>query len=149
MTGVEIDLVVTDSLAALKFYDAVFGVETVEVTNYERGLNEAVFTLYGTRFHLLDENPQYQLMAPKAGDGKPFWINVLVEDIHATLKAAKKEAVTMIQEIIEMPEMGGSNAMFLDPFGHLWLVHEIRTVKSFEERTAYLEEQMKHQQDGN
>lgn len=149
MTGVEIDLVVTDSLKALTFYQTVFGAETVEVTGYDQGLNEAVFNLHGTRFHLLDENPQYHLIAPRPGDNKSSWINVLVEDIRATMEAAEKEGITVVQEIVEMPEMGGSNAMFVDPFGHLWLLHEIRELKSFEQRTAYMEEQMKEQRTGN
>ena len=142
MTGVEIDLVVEDSLSALAFYDRVFGVETVEVTSYDKGANEAVFNLYGSRFHLLDENPEYQLIAPKPGDNRTSWINVLVEDIKSTMQKAMTENITLIQDIVEMPEMGGANAMFVDPFGHLWLIHEMKEIVSFEDRTAYLEEKM-------
>ena len=59
MTGVEIDMVVEDSLSALELYEKIFDVERVEVTTFPKGQNEAVFTLYGVRFHMLDENPDF------------------------------------------------------------------------------------------
>ena len=67
MTGVEIDMVVTASLKALELYEKIFEVKRIEVTDYPKGTNEAVFTIYDTRFHMLDENPEYQLIAPKPG----------------------------------------------------------------------------------
>ena len=60
MTGVEIDMVVTDSLKALELYEKIFEIERVEVSDFPKGENEVVFTLYGVRFHLLDENPNFQ-----------------------------------------------------------------------------------------
>lgn len=139
MVGVEIDLVVQDSLKALAFYNEVFGVETLEVSNFDRGLNEAVFLLYGTRFHLLDENPEYHLNAPKASDNNSMWINVVVEDIRTAFKTALAHGGTQIQELVDMPEMGISNAIFKDPSGHLWMLHQINVQVSYEDRTAYLE----------
>lgn len=99
MVGVEIDMVVTDSLAALELYEQIFEVERLEVTNYDKGLNEAVFSMYGTRFHLLDENPEYRLIAPKEGDPKPMWINILVPDIAATYQKAMAAGCTEIQPL--------------------------------------------------
>lgn len=139
MVGVEIDLVVKDSLKALAFYHEIFGVETLEVSNYDRGLNEAVFILYGTRFHLLDENPEYQLFAPKDTEGRPYWINVVVENIRKALQTALDNGASLIQDLVEMPEMGISNAIFKDPSGHLWMLHQINLQVSQEERNAYLE----------
>ena len=78
MVGVEIDFVVKDCLKALELYEQIFPVERIEVTNFERGLNEVVFSLYGVRFHMLDENPEYQLIAPKPDDPKTMWLNILV-----------------------------------------------------------------------
>lgn len=43
MTGVEIDFIVTDSLAALDLYERIFEVERIEVTSFPKGQNEAVF----------------------------------------------------------------------------------------------------------
>jgi len=71
-----------DSLAALKLYQEVFGVACVEATALQRGENEVVFTLHGARFHMLDQNEQFQLKAPEKGMVLPVWFNMLVEDIH-------------------------------------------------------------------
>lgn len=64
MAGVEIDMVVTDSLKALELYKKIFEIETVEASDFPRGENEAIFTLYDVPFHLLDENPAFHLTAP-------------------------------------------------------------------------------------
>ena len=37
MVGVEIDLVVPDSLKALELYEKVFEIERIEVTNFPKG----------------------------------------------------------------------------------------------------------------
>ena len=46
--GVEVNFVVQDSIKALALYESIFEVRRVEVTEYPRGNNEAVFTIYGT-----------------------------------------------------------------------------------------------------
>jgi uncharacterized glyoxalase superfamily protein PhnB len=144
MTGVEIDMVVSDSVKAFELYKRVFGAERVEVTAYEKGLNEAIFTIYGTRFHLLDENPEYQLFAPKEGERKPMWMNVLVLDIKATFEKAVESGFNEIQPVTEIPEMGVSNAVCSDPFGYVWMLHQIHREVSFEERTKMWDEKLKN-----
>ncbi len=140
MVGVEIDLVVTDSLKALEFYEKIFEIERVEVTDFPKGQNEVVFTLYGVRFHMLDENPEFQLKAPSAGDPKPIWFNILVPDIKATFAKAMEAGCTTVQPLTEMPDYGVSNAIFSDAFGHLWMLHQIHKVVSFEERVKLFEQ---------
>lgn len=138
MTGVEFDFVVTDSLKALTLYEAIFEVQRVEVTNQPVGQNEAVFTIYGTRFHMLDENEAFQMFAPKPGSQNSFWFNVVVPDIQKTYAAAMQAGCTEIQPVTEMPAMGASNAMFADHFGYVWLLHQIHHEVSFEERVQIL-----------
>ena len=142
MVGVEIDFVVKDSIKALELYESIFEVERIEVTGYPNGSNEAVFSIYGTRFHLLDENPEYQLVAPKPGDPKPMWINILVPDIKTTYDAAMAAGCTVIQPVAEMEAFGFSNAMFADPFGYIWMLHQIHKEVSFEERMQIMEKMM-------
>lgn len=141
MTGVEIDFVVPDSLKALALYERIFEVERVEVSAFPVGINEAVFTIYGTRFHLLDENPEYQLTAPKPGQALPMWLNVLVPDIEATYLKAMAAGCKELQAVTRMEAFGMSSAMFADPFGYTWLLHQIHREVSFEERTRIMEEQ--------
>ncbi len=139
-TGVEIDMIVTDSLAALNLYESIFDIERVEVTNLDKGLNEAVFNLYGSRFHMLDENPEYQMFAPKPGAGNPVWFNVVVPDIQAVWDKAMKVGCTEMQPITLLEEMGVSNAMFSDSFGYLWMLHQVHREVSFEDRVRLMEE---------
>lgn len=125
MTGVEIDLVVPDSLKALELYEHIFEVERLEVTGLEKGLNEAIFSIYGTRFHLLDENPAYQLLAPKSDESKSIWFNILVPDIHRVHNLALEQGCVEFQPVAEVPQHNMYNALFADPFGHLWMLHQL------------------------
>jgi PhnB protein len=132
--GVEIDFVVEDCLQACALYQKIFDIEPIEGTDFPTGENEVVFTLYGTRFHLLDENPEFQLIAPKPGDPKPIWFNITVQDIASTYDKAISEGCIEIQPVTEIPDFGVSNAIFSDPFGYLWMLHQVHKEVSFEER---------------
>ncbi|MDV0446014.1 hypothetical protein MmiAt1_16240 [Methanimicrococcus sp. At1] len=134
MIGVEFDIIVTDSIKALELYEKIFDVERIENTSFEKGLNEAVFKIYGTRFHFLDENPDYGMIAAKPEDPKPFWINVLVPDISETFEKAMNTDCTEISPITEIETHGVKTAMFSDAFGIVWQLHEIVREVSFEDR---------------
>ncbi|MFS0614471.1 VOC family protein [Lederbergia ruris] len=138
VNGVEFDFVVKDSKAALEQYKSIFDVEVVEETNFKVGNNEVVFNIYGTRFHMLDENPEYQLFAPKEGDTQSFWFNIVVPNIQETYEKAMSANATEIQPVTRMEEMGISNAMFSDSNGYVWMLHEIHREVSFEERIDIL-----------
>lgn len=138
--GVEIDFIVEDCLQAFALYKKIFDIEPVEVTDFSIGNNEVVFTLYGTRFHMLDENPELQLIAPKPGDPKPIWFNIMVPDINITYAKAISEGCSEIQPITEIPDFGVSNAIFSDPFGHIWMLHQVHKEVSFEKRKKLWED---------
>ncbi len=140
VTGVEIDMVLTDALKALELYEKIFEIDRVEVTDFPKGQNEVVFTLYGSRFHMLDENPEFNLTAPKPGDPKPIWFNILVDDINKTYDKAMTVGCDEIQPVTEIPDFGVSNAIFSDPFGYVWMLHQIHKEVSFEERKKLWEE---------
>ena len=125
MNGVEIDMVCEDTLSALELYKRIFDVEPVEVGDYPKGQNEVVFTLYGVRFHMLDENADYGLKAPDPDHPNSIWFNVFVSNIEETFSRAIDSGCTQIQAITYLPDHGMSNAMFKDCFGYIWLLHEI------------------------
>jgi uncharacterized glyoxalase superfamily protein PhnB len=124
MTGFEVDFVVTDTLAAFDAYSKVFGAEAVEKTAYERGLNEVVFTICGSRFHMLDENPEYGLNAPKEGQGGSVWFNLVVDDINEVFGRAEAAGFTAIQPVQEHKDFGVINSMQKDPWGYVWMLHQ-------------------------
>lgn len=134
MAGVEIDMVVTDSLEALSLYESIFEVKRIEVTHFEKGRNEAVFSVYDTRFHLLDENSEFGLCAPKPDVPRSVWFNITVPDIEEVYALAMRAGCTEIQAVTAMPDFGISNAMFTDPFGYVWMLHQVHREVSFEER---------------
>jgi PhnB protein len=140
MVGVEIDMVVTDSLKALELYEKIFDIERVEVTNFPKGQNEVVFTLYGVRFHMLDENPEFQLNAPAPDAPKSIWYNILFPDISEAFSKAVGAGCTEVQPVTEIPDFGVSNAMFSDAFGYVWMLHQMHKEVSFEERMRLWEE---------
>lgn len=143
ITGTEIDFVVKNSLKALELYKDIFEMEIVEATDYPEGMNEVVFTLYGTRFHMLDENPEYGLKAPDPEHPNTIWFNIAVEDIENTHKTAMEQGCTEIQGITNMMDGAVSNSIFVDPFGYMWMLHKIHKNLSFEERIKIIEEEMK------
>ncbi len=142
MIGVEIDMVVTDSLQALALYERIFEVERIEVTGYPKGQNEAIFSIYDVRFHMLDENAEFQLIAPKPDDPKPVWFNIVVPDINKVHENAMLAGCTQVQAVTEMREFGISNSMFTDPFGYLWMLHQVHREVSFEERCRIMKEKL-------
>ena len=144
MMGVEIDMVVTDSLKALELYEKVFEIKRVEVTSFPRGENEAIFTLYGVRFHMLDENPKFQLIAPNPAEPKSMWFNIMVPDIQETFSKAINAGFTAVQPVTELPDFGVSNAVVSDAFGYVWMLHQMHKVVSFEERMRLWEKMKKN-----
>lgn len=140
MSGVEIDMVVEDSLSALELYEKIFDVERVEVTTFPKGQNEAVFTLYGVRFHMLDENPDFGLKSPDPDVPNTIWFNVFVSNIDETFSKAIDAGCTEIQAITHLPEHGVSNAIFKDLFGYIWMLHQIHKEVSFQERAQLWQE---------
>jgi len=140
MVGVEIDFVVADCKQALALYASIFDVEIIEATDLEVGTNEAVFTIYGVRFHILDENLDYQLIAPRPGHAQSMWLNIIVADINETYDKAIAAGCSEIQPVTEIEELGVSNAFFSDPFGYIWMLHQTLREVSFEERVSMFED---------
>lgn len=114
----------------------------IEATDYPRGNNEVIFTLYGTRFHMLDENTSLGLTAPTAEHPNTIWFNIIVSDIEDTHNKALRNGCVEIQEMTEMMDFGVTNSMFRDPFGYLWMLHQIHREVSFEERKQLFEKYM-------
>lgn len=143
ITGVELDFVVIDSLKAVEEYQAIFGdaLEVIEKTSFNVGMNEVVFNLYGVRFHLLDENHEYELFAPTEDNPNTLWFNISVADIEDTFKKAIDNHATVVQEITRMDEMGISNAMFLDSSNYIWMLNQIHREVSFEEREQFFKDE--------
>ncbi|MDR1537004.1 MAG: VOC family protein [Clostridiales bacterium] len=126
MTAIEINMIVAGSVKAAALYERVFGAENVEVANQGKGSSESLFKLYGIQFHLLDENPDYGMIAPKDCDSKPFGMNVTVPDISAVHNSAMENGFAEIKPITEMPGMGLLNCVLTGLYGFPWAVHQVK-----------------------
>lgn len=142
MKGLEIDFVVKDSLVALDLYEKIFDIKVLEKTNFSKGQNEVIFTIYDTRLHMLDENKDFGLVAPGDEGVQSVWFNVMVEDINDTHEKAINVGGVQIQEVTEMSDYGISNSMFKDPFGYVWMLHELHKEVSFEDRVKIFEDEI-------
>jgi PhnB protein len=140
MIGVEIDFVVQNCLEALPLYESIFEVESIEATHFPPGRNEAVFSMYGTRFHMLDEVQEAGLVAPRADTPLSMWVNIVVPDIKVTYEKAITAGCKEIQSVKELDAFGVSNAIFCDPFGYIWMLHQVHREVSFEDRCKAYEE---------
>lgn len=137
--SVEIDFVVSDCLQALALYEKIFETQRIEVTSVEKGGNEAVFTMYGARFHIFDENPAMGMVAPQEGVVGSTWMNITVADLKAVYDKAIAAGCTAILPPNHMEAFGVTNSVFKDAFGHVWMLHQVHRVVSFEERCKILE----------
>jgi len=99
-----------------------------------------VFNLYGARFHLLDANPKFGLIAPTPDKPNTIWFNIFVPDIKKTFSKAISTGCAELQAVTELSDYGVSNALFNDPSGYQWMLHQIYQEVSFEERTRLWEE---------
>ena len=141
--GVEFDFVVKDSIEALELYEQIFEVERIEVTDFPRGENEAIFTIYGFHFHMLDENLKFHLYAPQPDSSMSSWINVTVPNINETYEKALELGCEEIQPVTKIEEMGLSNAILRDPNGYVWMLHEIHREVTRDELMEFWEKNRK------
>jgi uncharacterized glyoxalase superfamily protein PhnB len=124
MIGVEIDFGVQDSLVASETYEKVFGAVAVEKTAMVKGSNEVIFTILGSRFRMQDENPEYNLVAPKPEQPNSFWFNLIVENIQIYFDKARSAGFVTLQPIAELKEYGVKNCIQKDPWGYIWMFHQ-------------------------
>ena len=126
MTGSEVNFIVKDSRKALELYKKIFtDIVVVEATDLAEGTNEAVFNLYNGRYHMLDENKEYDLLAPREGHRNTIWFNILVDDIESVFDRAVSNGCVALQEVKDIEGQAASNALFGDPFGYVWILHQL------------------------
>ena len=101
-----------------------------------------MFNLYDTRFHMLDANEEFGLKAPDSEHPNTIWFNITVADIVQTHKKALANKCIEMQPVTEMMEGAIQNSLFVDPFGYMWMVHQINQELNFEERTEILEKEV-------
>lgn len=124
LQAVEVDFIVNDVKKTKEVYEAVFGLDIIEETNFPPGSNELVFHLAGTRFHLLDANPDYGMVAPDVEEEFPFWFNVSTQDIQTLWSKAMTAGCREMVQPTQAEDSQTKTAMFRDPDGYIWMLHD-------------------------
>lgn len=113
-------MVCAGAAAAIDFYVAAFGaVEIARTPGPDGRLLHAAVSINGSSVMLVDENLEFGMFSPKALDGSPVTIHLIVDDADTWMKRAVSaggvEAMA-VQEVF----WGDRYGVVVDPFGHSW-----------------------------
>ena len=113
-------MVCAGAAEAIDFYVEAFGAEEIMRTPGPDGkLLHAAVSINGSSVMLVDENLEFGMFSPKALDGSPVTIHLIVDDADAWMKravAAGGVEAMAVQEVF----WGDRYGVVVDPFGHSW-----------------------------
>jgi PhnB protein len=114
-------LTVKDALAAIDFYREAF--DAVEQARFTAPTGHLVAELAidGSRFFVVDENPEAFNLSPSSLDGTTVRMNLIVDDPDATAAQAIGAGATEIFPVADQP-YGLRQGRVADPDGHHWLI---------------------------
>jgi PhnB protein len=115
-------LVCAGASDAIAFYVKAFGaVEAARIPGPDGKLMHAMVRIGDSAVMLVDENPEWKALGPKAIGGTPVTLHLYVEDadaVFARAVAAGAEAKMPVSEMF----WGDRYGVLTDPFGHSWSV---------------------------
>jgi PhnB protein len=130
MHSVTPHLVCAGAASAIDFYKKAFGAtEVARLPGPDGKLMHGAVRIEGSVVMLVDENPQWGALGPKALKGSPVTIHVYVAEVDTFVARAVKAGAKVIMPIDDM-FWGDRYGIIEDPFGHHWSVAtHIRDVK--------------------
>lgn len=115
-------LVCAGAADAIGFYKKAFGaVELHRLPGPDGKLMHAAVRIGDSTVMLVDENPQWQALGPKALKGSPVTLHLYVEDADAVLAQAAASGATVMMPVTDM-FWGDRYGVVTDPFGHNWSI---------------------------
>ena len=122
MTAVTPHLVCAGAGEAIDFYKKAFGAQEVaRMPGPDGKLMHGMITINGAAVMLVDENPQWGALGPKALKGTPVTIHLYVEDADAVASKAIKAGCREVMPVQDM-FWGDRYGVLEDPYGHSWSV---------------------------
>ena len=122
MHSVTPHLVCAGAADAIEFYKKAFGaVEIARLPGPGGKIMHAMIRIGDSALMLVDENPEWGMLGPKALKGSPVTIHLYVEDADAFAARAVK-AGAKITMPLEDAFWGDRYGKLVDPFGHRWSV---------------------------
>ena len=134
-------LTVAGAADAIAFYSKAFGaVEQARMPTPDGKLIHASVKIGDSMLMLVDENPAWGIVGPKALNGTSVTIHLAVDDVDAVYARAIEAGATVRMAPTDM-FWGARYGVLIDPFGHSWSVAtQIREV-SIEEAQAAMRSQ--------
>jgi PhnB protein len=115
-------LVCAGAAEAIDFYQRAFGaVELGRLPGPDGKLVHAAVRIGDSTLMLVDENPQWGMLGPKALKGSPVTIHLYVTDVDATVAQAVAAGAKVTMPVADM-FWGDRYGKLEDPFGHHWSV---------------------------
>ena len=107
---------------AIEFYKKAFGaVEVARLPGPDGKLMHAMVRIGDSAIMLVDENPQYGMLGPKALKGSSVTIHLYVGDADECVARAVKAGARVTMPLDDM-FWGDRYGKLEDPFGHHWSV---------------------------
>jgi PhnB protein len=115
-------LICAGAADAIDFYKKAFGAtEEARLPGPDGGLMHGMIRVNGSAVMLVDENPQWGTLGPKALKGTPVTIHLYVADVDAFVARAVKAGAELTMPVQDM-FWGDRYGILRDPFGHMWSV---------------------------
>ena len=115
-------LVCAGAADAIEFYKKAFNaIEKARLPGPDGKLMHAAVRIGDSTLMLVDENPQYGMLGPKALKGSPVTIHLYVNDVDATVAKAVSAGAKVTTPVADM-FWGDRYGQLEDPFGHRWSV---------------------------
>jgi uncharacterized glyoxalase superfamily protein PhnB len=107
---------------AIAFYKRAFSaVELARLPGPDGKLMHGAVRIGDSTLMLVDENPQWGALGPKALKGSPVTIHLYVEDVDAAVAQAVAAGAKITMPVADM-FWGDRYGQLEDPFGHRWSV---------------------------
>jgi len=115
-------LIVAGAAEAIKFYQRAFGAqELIKLEGPDGQLMHACISINGSSVMLVDENPQWKALGPKALGGTPVTIHLMVDDVDKVTNQAIAAGAKVVMPVADM-FWGDRYGIVEDPFGHRWSI---------------------------
>ena len=113
-------LICAGAANAIEFYKKAFNAtELSRLPGPDGKLMHAAIKIGDSTVMLVDENPAWNCLGPKALKGSSVYIHLYVEDVDAFAAQAVAAGATVKLPVQDM-FWGDRYGQFEDPFGHLW-----------------------------
>ena len=115
-------LIVDDAVAAIEFYEKVFGASVRMKMDWGGGkIGHAELEVGDSVVMLASEFPEMGVLAPKSVGGTPVSLMVYVENVDEVFARAIAEGAEEVRPVANQ-FYGDRSGMIRDPRGHLWSV---------------------------